>query len=265
MGKFRDITGQKFGKLTVVSFSRDVRSGNRYRKYWNCKCECGNIKEVRLDSLTSGNVTSCGCKLKEISRKNLIPGVPKYDIVDKRLRGIWNGMKRRCLNPSSKSYNRYGGRGITICDEWLDFNVFSKWALSNGYKDNLSIDRIDNSKGYEPCNCRWITNKEQSNNRRSNILVEYKGKEITLMELSELANIPYTRLRDRYKRGDRGDKLLRPLTNPMNNRSKVTLEQVKEIRGKYSNGMSIKELSDIYPISYLSILNIVNFKTWKNI
>ena len=83
MGNFRDITGQKFGKLTVISFSRDVKSGNRYRKYWNCICECGNHKEVRLDSLTSGNVKSCGCLHEEVSYKNLTPGSPKYDVIDK--------------------------------------------------------------------------------------------------------------------------------------------------------------------------------------
>ena len=82
MGNFRDITGQKFGKLTVISFSRDVKSGNRYRKYWNCICECGNHKEVRLDSLTSGNVKSCGCLHEEVSYKNLTPGSPKYVVID---------------------------------------------------------------------------------------------------------------------------------------------------------------------------------------
>ena len=211
MGNFRDITGQRFGKLTVISFSRDVKSGNRYRKYWNCICECGNHKEVRLDSLTSGNVKSCGCLHEEVSYKNLTPGSPKYDVIDKRLRDIWGGIKRRCLDEKCSSFSRYGGRGITICDEWLDFNKFAKWALSNGYKKDLTIDRIDNNSGYEPSNCRWITNREQSLNRRSNVIVEYNGNKITIKELSELLNISYGCLIARYNRGDRGDRLTRPV------------------------------------------------------
>ena len=211
MGSFKDITGQKFGKLTVVSFTRDVKSVNRYRNNWNCICECGNHKEVRLDGLTSGNVKSCGCLHSEISYKNLTPGSPKYDVIDNRLRGIWGGIKRRCLNEKCSCFNRYGGRGITICDEWLDFNKFAKWALSNGYRKDLSFDRIDNNKGYEPSNCRWVTNKEQSLNRRSNVIVEYNGNKITIKELSELLNISYGCLIARYKRGDRGDKLIRPV------------------------------------------------------
>lgn len=265
MGNFRDITGQKFGKLTVISFSRDVKSGNRYRKYWNCICECGNHKEVRLDSLTSGNVKSCGCLHKEISYKNLTPGSPKYEVIDKRLRGIWTGMKRRCLDENNSSFSRYGGRGITICNDWLDFNKFAKWALSNGYKKDLTIDRIDNNKGYEPTNCRWVTNREQSLNRRSNVIVEYKDKNITLKELSEITGLDYSCLNARYKRGLKGEDLIKPTQDAEFNNSKISISDVKDIRSKYSNGMTIKELSKIYPLTYNSIFNIVHFKTWKNI
>lgn len=265
MGAFRDLTGQKFGRLTVVSFSRDVRSGNRNRKYWKCICECGKYKEVRLDSLTSGKVKSCGCLQVENSYKNLIPGSSRYDVIDKRLRGIWNGMKGRCLNKNNKSYARYGGRGITLFKEWEDFNIFAKWALSNGYDENLTIDRIDNNKGYEPSNCRWITNKEQSRNRRSNIVIEHNGKTMTLKELSETTGIEYSCLNARYKRGYRKEELIKPVDIIETNNSKVSVKDVKEIRAKYSDGMTIKELSKIYPITYQSILNIVHFKTWKNI
>lgn len=265
MGNFRDIAGQKFGKLTVISFSRDVKSGNRYRKYWNCICECGNHKEVRLDSLTSGNVKSCGCLHKEISYKNLTPGSPKYEVIDKRLRGIWAGMKRRCLDEKDSSFSRYGGRGITICNDWLDFNKFAKWALSNGYKKDLTIDRIDNNKGYEPTNCRWITNREQSLNRRSNVIVEYKDKSITLKELSEITGLDYSCLNARYKRGLKGEDLIKPTQDTEFNNSKISISDVKDIRSKYSSGMTIKELSKIYPLTYNSIFNIVHFKTWKNI
>ena len=218
MGNFRDITGQKFGKLTVISFSRDVKSGNRYRKYWNCICECGNHKEVRLDSLTSGNVKSCGCLHEEVSYKNLTPGSPKYDVIDKRLRGIWEGIKRRCLNEKCSCFNRYGGRGITICDEWLDFNKFAKWALSNGYRKDLTIDRIDNNKGYEPSNCRWITTKEQQFNKRNNKRFFHDGKNLTLPEWSEILHISLDTLVSRIY--TRGWNVERALTEPVHTQSR---------------------------------------------
>lgn len=268
MTKFVDLTGMRFGRLCVIKFSRDVKYGNRIRKYWLCKCDCGNIHEVRRDSLTSGYVKSCGCLKKEQDAKNLTDKFqfkPKYDVVDKRLRGIWNKIKDRCFNENVESYNRYGGRGITICNEWLDFNVFAKWSLENGYSDNLTIDRIDNNGNYEPSNCRWITTKEQCNNRRNNIIVEYEGEKITLMKLSEITNISYGCLTSRYKRGYRGEELIKQVETPTTNNNKVTVSQVREIREKFSNGMTAKELSEIYPINYQSILNIVNFKTWKNI
>ena len=217
MAKFLDLTGQRFGKLTVIKFSKDVQSGNRKRKYWLCQCDCGNTKEVRTDSLTSGNVKSCGCLHIENSYKNLTDKYrfkPKYEIQNKRLYHIWNGMKHRCYNLEDKKYYRYGGRGISICDEWLNFDNFAKWSLNNGYADNLSIDRINNDGNYEPSNCRWTNNKQQCRNRRTNIKTQYNGKEMTLIEISEITNIPYVTLNDRYHRGDRGDRgdrLIRPV------------------------------------------------------
>ena len=214
MAKFLDLTGQRFGKLTVIKFSKDVQSGNRKRKYWLCRCDCGNIKEVRTDCLTSGNVKSCGCLHIENSYKNLTDKYrfkPKYEIQNKRLYHIWNGMKHRCYNSEDEKYHRYGGRGISICDEWLNFDNFAKWSLNNGYADNLSIDRINNDGNYEPSNCRWTNNKQQCRNRRTNIKTQYNGKEMTLIEISEITNIPYVTLNDRYHRGDRGDRLIRPV------------------------------------------------------
>lgn len=268
MAKFLDLTGQRFGKLTVIKFSKDVQSGKRKRKYWLCQCDCGNTKEVRTDGLTSGNVKSCGCLHIEKSYKNLTSKYgfkQKHKTQNKRLYYIWYSMKHRCCNPKDERYSRYGGRGITICNEWLNFDNFAKWALSNGYENNLSIDRINNNGNYEPSNCRWTNNKQQCRNRRTNIKTQYNGKEMTLIEISEITNIPHKTLIDRYHRGDRGDRLIRPLTDKMENHSKITKEIALEIREKYKQGTSIKKLSEIYPLTYGSILNIVNMRTWKNI
>lgn len=269
MAKFLDLTGQKFGKLEVIKLSRNVKSGKRYRKYWLCKCECGNNKEIRTDCLTGGGVKSCGCLKKEQDKKNLTDKFrykAKYNIVDERLRGIWQGMKSRCLDKSNKSFYRYGGRGITLCNEWLDFNVFADWALSNGYKETLTIDRIDNSGNYKPSNCRWITNKEQCRNRRTNHLVNYKGEKITLIELSEKTGIPYGVIASRAQKGWLDHDLTKPICAPEEARSKLSKNEVLDIRSKYNKGVPIKTLCDEYSnVTRASIENIVHNRTWKNI
>jgi hypothetical protein len=179
-----DLTGNTYGKLTVVS-----RAKNKGRHiYWLCKCECGNTKEVKGDHLKSGSIKSCGC----IVRKHGKEGT--------RLYNIWQSMLHRCENPKDKSYSDYGGRGITVCEEWHDIETFFAWAAASGYTDDLTIDRKDNNGNYEPSNCRWATRKEQANNRRSNHLLTCFGETHNIEEWAAIMNLPASKIENRINK-----------------------------------------------------------------
>lgn len=209
---FDNLTGKKYGRLTVLGLS-EKKSGRK--SYWVCECECGNKKLVRSDCLKKGQVQSCGCMKKEQDRVNLGRTTHGDTPVGshKRLWQIWQGMKQRTSNQNKKSYAKYGGRGITVCDEWRDsYIAFKEWAFANGYDENLTIERIDVNGNYEPGNCRWATQKEQCNNRRSNVLIEWQGKTQNIEQWAEETGIAYSVLHDRYRRyGLRPPELFKPV------------------------------------------------------
>lgn len=156
-----ELVGRKFNRLTVIDYSHSDNGA-----VWLCKCDCGGFITVKGKDLKSGKTKSCGCFHRDCASK-LGKSKETHGKSNTRLYYIWRAMKERCLNENSSAYKWYGGRGITVCDEWkLDFKAFYRWAMSHGYEEHLTLDRIDNESGYSPNNCQWTTMKEQSRNRR---------------------------------------------------------------------------------------------------
>lgn len=188
---FKDLTGQTFSFLTVIRLDK-IKSSSEH-SYWICKCDCGKIRSLQTYQLTSGKVTSCGCQN---------PRTKKHLIIQKRKRlySLYSSMIARCHNPKSISYKYYGQKGISVCDEWKNsFDIFAEWAKNNGYSDSLSIDRIDNSKGYFPDNCRWIPLKEQSNNKTTSVSYTHNGETHNLKEWCKILNFDYALAKSRRK------------------------------------------------------------------
>ncbi|MFT8476623.1 MAG: hypothetical protein ABF682_04360 [Liquorilactobacillus sp.] len=184
---FIDLTGKRFGKLTVIEKSGPNKSGNIK---WVCKCDCGNTKIVNGSHLRSGHTKSCGCRrISSVSQ-----GHSK-----ERIYVIWIGMHNRCYKPEHDAYKWYGNKGIKVCQEWHTFMNFRKWALNNGYSNSRTIDRINSKLNYCPQNCRWETIKKQANNRSNNLIVNFQGKNFTATEFAEFIGYKqftvYNRLR----------------------------------------------------------------------
>lgn len=167
--------GKKYGRLTIIEIQR-VKGGKALAI---CECDCGNTKTTQYTNLLNNRTKSCGCYSDEC-RKNKVNKHYKHNMSKDRLYHIWGSMKGRCYNSKMRNYKNYGGRGITVCDEWRnDFLKFKEWALKNGYNECLSIDRIDVNGNYEPSNCRWVTWKVQNWNKRTNKLTYEQYEKLT--------------------------------------------------------------------------------------
>ncbi len=199
--KIRDLTRQVFGRLTVIS----AAGQDKYKAVlWLCQCYCGKKTIVRGASLISGATQSCGCLHREKAKEchtthglSIDPATGK----ESRLFRIWKRMVNRCTNPEDDGYFRYGGRGIQVCNEWLDVTNFFEWTLANGYQDDLTIDRRDNDGNYEPDNCRWATQAEQSRNKSNNVFLTYKGQTMCLADWERNLGFKKSTLSGRLRNG----------------------------------------------------------------
>lgn len=159
------MVGKQFGRWTVVEAVG--RKGKSNALAYMCKCSCGTVKVVNGQKLRNGESRSCGCLKTEMHTTH------GDSANGSRLYRIWENMKQRCTNPCNSNYHRYGGRGISICEEWLNsYTAFKAWAMQNGYRDSLTLDRIDNDSNYCPDNCRWATRAMQDQNKRQSVIIK---------------------------------------------------------------------------------------------
>lgn len=187
-----NLIGQKFNHLTII---QKVKSRDSRNSFWLCQCDCGNTCVRSRASLINDRTFSCGCTDRR-KGNNATHGMSKTRIYHE-----WLSMKRRCKPSSEKDRKTYYERGISVCDEWThDFTAFKTWALSNGYSDALSLDRINNDKGYYPENCRWIPIEQQQSNRSNTVYVEYNGEKKCLRTLCAEIGFPYKTAHRRYRR-----------------------------------------------------------------
>lgn len=195
MSKVRDLTGQRFGRLTANRISGQHKGRGMV---WECLCDCGATTHVRSGKLCSGHTRSCGCLVRETTSERS----KKHGRSRDAIWWIWQGMKQRCQNPSNRSYDRYGGRGIQVCDRWLE--SFEAFLEDMGERPSPAhqVDRIDNEGDYCKSNCRWSTAREQSENRRNTRLFEYNGEKMTLTRWAEKTDIKLSTISMRiYKLG----------------------------------------------------------------
>lgn len=190
-----DLTGNIFNDLTVIDYAY-----TKHRSaYYKCKCVCGNETTVRKTRLKNGLTKSCGCRVTKVNGKHLQS--------DTRIYHVWEGMKQRCYNKNNSKYNIYGGKGIEVCEDWHEFEPFYNWAIENGYKKGLSIDRIDSEGDYKPSNCKWVSIAEnsQKTNKEIPIIVTFPSGKIkeyrNISKFCKEQNLPHTSVNRNLKKG----------------------------------------------------------------
>ena len=184
--------GERYGRLTIIREVEPAGSSHKRVRRFLCRCDCGNEIICRLPNLKSGTTKSCGCYRKFVSSNRR----DCHHLQNTRIYRIWCGMKRRCYNKHNEHFDRYGGRGIIVCDEWkTDFMNFYDWAMSNGYDDKLSIDRINNEGNYEPSNCRWANQKQQIVNSTATIKCSLGGNIVSLSDIADILGVSFKRIR----------------------------------------------------------------------
>lgn len=210
MGALIDLSGQRFSRLTVVNLHSLSK-----KTLWNCICICGQKCIIEAYSLKTGGTKSCGCLRSEVTKNNKTThGLRHNPIYD-----IWCHIKDRCLNEKNPSYHNYGGRGIKICDEWLNSELFIKWCMLNGWQKGLDIDRKDNDGDYQPSNCRITTRRINSFNRRTNVIFFYNNEHYTTYDLEKISNgISSNRILRRIR--DYGWSVEEAITIPLKNRKR---------------------------------------------
>lgn len=198
----RCLTGERFGRWTVCDVSEKNEHGESMYK---CVCDCGTERILRRSSLTSGNSKSCGC----LARESAASRNTTHGDTGTRLYRIWAGIIQRCCNSRERyEWRKYGGRGICVCDEWRKYENFKRWAVCNGYADDLSIERIDPNGNYCPENCCWATTYEQGNNKRTSRRISFNGEVGTIREFADKYGIPYSCLYSRLRNGWSVDRAL---------------------------------------------------------
>lgn len=191
MSAFIDLTGQRFGKLVALKFLRIVN----HRSIYLWQCDCGSEPFERM-----AQSVKCDCALPKCRKCDLAcraDQMLKHGLSATRLHKIWIGARGRCRNPRDKHFADYGGRGINFSEELDDYSAFHQWATNNGYADNLELDRIDNDRGYEAGNCRWVDRKTQCRNQRKTRYFSYQGRQITIPELAEISGLHVNTIRRR--------------------------------------------------------------------
>lgn len=206
MGAPIDLTGERFGRLLVTGQApnRKTPNGNS-RRAWFCVCDCGNELTATTMDLRGGDVKSCGCLKRELD----VERGWKHGDHGTHLNNVWRAMRRRCRDQGQADYVHYGGRGIRVCELWENsYAAFKEWALSNGYAEGLTIDRIDVNGDYCPENCKWATRKEQTLNRRNTLTLTCNGETKTLSEWADILGVKYITLYHRVRKGMSPEEIL---------------------------------------------------------